>query len=90
MSLFYKDWLLEEQFEEKIERKIIFKFMNSRKLLTYIYILKSMAGLLKNYLQNEMEKILSIIVDLIMVVNIDQENENKMINEDDESMEEEE
>lgn len=42
--------------------------MDSRKFLTFIYILKCIGKTLKNYVRNNYEKVLKILVNIIEVL----------------------
>lgn len=63
MNVYYKEVLLGIQDEDKI--KVLFQIMDSRKLLTYIYILKAVVKGLKNYVRIHYDKILKFLMNMI-------------------------
>jgi hypothetical protein len=54
--------------KEKAELQRIFSSMDSRKLLTFIYILKASIKALRNYTRDNFDKIFSILIAMIEVL----------------------
>ena len=63
MVIFHNELTLGESNPEKIEQ--ILRNMDSRKLLTFIYILKAVMKTLRNHVRNNLEKINNLIINII-------------------------
>lgn len=60
------------------EMRTVFGNMDSRKLLTCIYILKSIIKTLKNYVRTHHDQIIRIVMNLVQVIeNVETKPDNK-------------
>lgn len=61
LTIFFNEWLLENFNKSNIAEENIMKVMNNKSLLMFMYVLKSLLTLLKNYITPYQDKIVHLL-----------------------------